>query len=321
MFKINLDKNIFYHSFYKGKIWASKNRDVICSNDYGKSWRKILTVSELPFLSRSKLYNRLTRNGISNIINIRDDLFAVIIKKRILLYQNESLLKSFKIERGSRPIRQCILNYDGNLIYGDYWNNENREPANINIINTRTMERTFLKTIYNVRHIHFIQQSKYDSNQFYIGTGDEDNECIILTLNIKSNELIRLGGGSQDWRAVSVLQKDNYLYWGTDAPNDQNYIFQYDLEKKRISKVQPVAGPVFYSAESSKGVMMLASIVEYRGVHKSIIYISKDGTEWTELMEFEKDIFPLYLFGFGVVDFIQGQEKLEEIYINTHGLK
>ena len=314
-------KKIKYHSYYDGELWASKKKSIIKSNDEGETWEKINKVNFLPFLSNFELYNRLTRNGISNIINIQNDLYVVVMKKKLLYYNKNKLIKVFNITRGSRPLRQGIINLKGNLVYGDYWDNPNRTAANLYIIDGKTLKRKILLTLKSVRHIHFVIPSKTNENIIFIGTGDLDKECNIFQYNLEENIIEKIGGGNQNWRAVSLVQRENDIFWGTDAPDDANYIFKFNLESKKITKLKEVEGPVFYSGENKDGEIIFTSIVEYRNMHKAKIYTSKDGLNWESEHEWKKDSFSLYWFGFGVIDLIKGQEYLSKIYINLSGLK
>lgn len=318
---IKYSKKIKYHSFYNGELWASKKKHIIKSSDEGENWERVTKVKALSFLSNFSIYNRLTRNGIYNILNIKDNIYAIVIKRKILYYNNDQLIKTFKIDRGSRPLRQGIVNLKGNIIYGDYWDNPMRTSANVNIIDGNTLEQQVLLSLEGVRHIHFLIPSKINEDIIFIGTGDLDQECNIFQYNIKKKSLERVGGGDQNWRAVSLIQRGNEIYWGTDAPNDKNFIFKFDLENKKLTKLIEVDGPIFYSAETKNGDMIFTSIVEYRDIHKAKMYVSNDGLSWNKKYEWKKDPLSLYWFGFGVIDLIRGQESLNNIFINLNGLK
>lgn len=310
-----------YHSYDNKYLWASKNRDIYKIDVNDNKIIKSIEIKELSFISRSNLYNRLTRNGIHNIIPLKNSNVLILIKKNLLVYKDNELINKININRGSRPLRNAILEFNNKIIYGDYWSNKERKPTNIYQMNPLSGEQEILLTFNNIRHIHFIQKNISDEEELYIGTGDKDYESNIFKYNIKNKDLIKLGGGSQEWRAVSILQKENYIYWGSDCPYKKNYIFRYNKMTQKKEKIFAIEGPAYYSTMNKDEKLFIATTIENRKKHRAIIYQSDDGLIWNELVEFEKDIFPEKLFGYGLIEFIRGQEKLEDLYINTRGLK
>jgi len=206
------------------------------------------------------------------------------------------------------------------IIFGDYWSNINREPVNVYCFNPIKGVLQTLLTLEEKRHIHFIQQDILNSFNLIIGTGDKDNESGIYSYNLKSGELKEVGNGSQDWRAVSILQKENYFFWGSDCPYKQNYIFKYNRNNQELKKIISIDGPAYYSTTNISGEMFIATTIENRKKHKAIIYKSSDGSKWEVFREWEKDIFPEKLFGYGLIEFINGQDKLKDLYVNLQSL-
>lgn len=66
--------------------------------------------------------------------------------------------------------------------------------------------------------------------------------------------------------------------------------------------------------------MFIGTTIEDRKIHKAVIYKSTDGNYWRPLKTFRKDMFPEVLFGFGTIEFIGGQDKLETLFHNAIGL-
>lgn len=309
-----------YHFYKEDTLFASKGRKVIKSSDNGRTWNKIFTVKPLSFLSYNQLFNRLTRNGIHHVIPLNKEIIVVLIKKRFLIYRNGKLINSIPVIKGSRPLRQSVLAKNNYLYFGDYWGNPNREIVNIYCVDIISGKIDIELSLPNTRHVHFIQEDKVEPFKFFIGTGDRDEECIFYHYNLNNKEYEVIGGGDQRWRAVSIVQKDNYIYWGTDCPYKQNYIFRYDRLERKIEKVRKIAGPAYYSCINKLGNLYIGTTIENRYEHKAVIYKSKDGSNWHDIQEWKKDIFHEKLFGYGQIEFIQGQENLEELFVNIIGL-
>lgn len=311
---------ISYHCYDGIHLWGSKGDRIVKSNDLGGAWHEYLHL-HLPILAHLTMYNRLTRSGIHNIIPINNQTIVVLVKGRFLVYEQKKMITKVRINNGSRPLRQGILEQNGCVIYGEYWRNSKGEPARIYKFDPYTGEVKVLLSLNNKRHIHFIQKDIYDHEKIIIGTGDRDYESGIYRYDMNTNSLETIGCGSQKWRAVSILQKGKHLYWGSDCPYKQNHIYRYNRDTGVMEKTQSISGPAYYSAINSEGRMFLATSVERRGEHQAVVYSSVDGETWTEEGKWQKDILPLTLLGFGTIEFIRGQEALKDVYINLKGLK
>jgi len=301
-----------YWFFYKNKIYKEQQIENLSDT-------KVYNIIENKYVKYYfPLLNRLLRTGIHNIIPIEKG-YIVVVKKRFLIYnENNQLVKVFDIPRGSRPLRNSICVEHNYLFFGDYWSNKKREKAHVYRLNLQTYKLEVILSL-DVRHIHFVVLDTKD-NQLIIGTGDEDNESIILSFNYKTKEKVIIGEGSQRYRAVSIIQHNELVIWGTDAPDEQNYIYSYNRKTKVLNCIRKVDGPVYYSTVTKSGVMYMATTIEDKKEHKAILYSSKDGFEWIAIKEFVKDHWHEKYFGYGIIEFIHGQEKIDELYYNRINL-
>lgn len=307
--------------YYKNKIYTSVGKEIVILGKEGDKKEKYLKINQLGFINYCSLYNRALRHGIHNFYKIDDDIDCVVIKGKILFYRNRKLINILQIEKGSRPLRNGIVYKDNYIIYSEYHGNESREPVNIYKYNFIKNKKEILYTFDNIRHIHFIQQDINYSNNIYIGTGDLDGECGIYKFDFKGAVMKKIGGGSQIWRAVSLIQNNQTLYWGTDDPDGQNYIMRYNLEEGKLEKVQEIDGPAYYAVKTKSNDMFIATTIEDRDRHKAIIYKKVDEEKWNEYKEFKKDLFHTKYFGYGLVEFINNQGKLDELIYNLNGLR
>ena len=83
----------------------------------GTTWCEYLRL-RAPLVTRSKTYNRLTRNGIHNVIPLNSETIVVLVKRRFLVFQQKSLMVEVQINKGSRPLRQGVLKKNDQIIYG-----------------------------------------------------------------------------------------------------------------------------------------------------------------------------------------------------------
>lgn len=264
------------------------------------------------------LVNRLLRQGIHNLI-LYSEGCVIIVKGKLLIYRNDSLIRVINIPRGSRPLRDGITILENNLFFGDYWPNNEKRDANVYRLNLISFELEIILSL-KVRHIHIVTAS-IKRDELIIGTGDKDDECSMLLFNYITREKFYIGQGSQKFRAVSVIQYEENIIWGMDAPNEQNYIYSFNRDEINVKQYNRIKGPAYFSAVNKNGYLFIATTIEDKKEHRSILYCSRDfGKNWNELCEYKKDIFHEKLFGYGVIEFINGQEKLSGIHCNLINL-
>jgi len=281
----------------------------------------------LPLVDKLKIYllpdllKRLFRIGVFNVLQ-NDDLQIIVLKKKILLLTNNGLFHRIKINRGSRPLKYGLSILNGKLYYGDYWKNPHRVPAYIYEVDLNSFKKTIFYTFESVRHIHFIQVDKYQDNCLLIGTGDSNSESGIYRLNIETKMLEVLGHGAQKYRAVSIVQTREKLFYGSDNPDGENYIYAYKKASGIANALRKIEGPAYYSAVDIKNRFYIATTIEDRKRHRAIIYRSEDGGDsWQKYREFQKDIWPTKYFGYGVIEISTRQDSREGINYKLFGLK
>jgi len=320
--KIIINKYYRFHIYNNNKIWCSKGHSIYYYDLFQKEYNYYTKVNKLSFINKNKLFNRLFRDGIHNIIFTNNKLMCVVIKNYFLIYEENTIKDIYNIPEGKRPLRNGVTSHNSGIIFSDYSNNRDRFPVNIYYINFNSGLTKKILTLKNIRHIHFIKKNEKNKDQIFIGTGDKDQESSILLYDLKTNKLKYLGSGSQQWRAVSLLQENNNLFWGSDCPYKKNYIYHYNLKSKNPKKIKGIAGPAYYSSKDKKGRLYIATTIEDKREHRAIIYCSENGgIEWDELIEFKKDIWHQKLFGYGIIEFIHNQNNLKKLYINLQGLK
>jgi len=318
----------YFQMYYDGYIYASYGDKILRRKLNDSTWEKYLRIGDLNILNYSDLYNRALRHGVRNFYKISHEIDAVVIRKKIVFYRKGELLSRLTIDRGSKPLRNGIAFYSDKIVYGEYFNNggyltdKERAPVNLYMYDFLNDKLSVLYTFNNIRHIHFVQPSVRDNTILYVGTGDLDSESAIFKFDLKTGNIERIGGGSQIWRAVSIIQNGDYIIWGMDSPDEEAYIMRYNLKNSILEKLEKLPGPAYYSTMNRKGEMFVATTVEDRTKHTAVIYRSTDGgKKWVEYKRFRKDIFNEVYFGFGKIEFINNQEQLDELYYNPIGLK
>lgn len=297
-------------------IYSSGNRVYIENN--GTTTH--LTLKELLPYSQS-LIGRAMRSDIFNVI-MCENILIVVLKGKLLFFRLGKLIKEVSIERGKRPLRDGIICLNNQFFYADYWINPHRVETNIYKIDLSTFKKEIFFSFNHIQHIHFIQKDNLVNDSLLIGTGDSDSESGIYQLDIKSKKVKTILEGSQKYRVVSIIQFEEYIIWGTDAPNDDNYIYRFNRKNKKLDCLKRIDGPAYYSTVTKKGYMYIATTVEDRKRHQAILYESRDnGLTWNIYERFKKDIWHCRYFGYGIIEFITGQNYFDKLLFNKVGLK
>ena len=242
------------------------------------------------------LYRRLFRKGPNFFVELESNY---IFCEGNNIY---SLSKDFKEKkqifssfRGSRPLN---MNTDGKIIiFGEYFSNQNRGKVHLYKIGSNLESEiiyTFPKN--TIRHIH---NSIYSDTlkKWYILTGDNDSESGIFLYDIKKKQMTMIAGGSQRYRAVSIIEDNKSLIIPTDTPNEINYIQSYDLTNKKTKKLIAVNGSCFHTFKENN-LYLISTVTEPSKINNSKyanIYGSLNGKNWFKLLSFKKDFFSISL--------------------------
>ena len=142
-----------------------------------------------------------------------------------------------------------------------------------------------------IRHIHGVHYDSY-RDLVWVTTGDRDDESKIGYFHADDNTTFtKIGIGSQDWRAVSLLIDEQYIYWGMDSPSVQCYIYRYDMESNEKEKITYIDGPAYYTKKLDDGSLILTTTVEGGAGeldNNVSIWITSDGEQWERYIEVEE---------------------------------
>lgn len=310
-------------------LWVAKGMNFWRIDLDGNRIGKKYTVGGLQerLLSCNRLSSQLLRIGIHHILPLQDGNVFVVSKKYARVFDKDGkVLSTFTGYRGNKPAQFGICQADnGNIFFGEY-------TININNTNETTLYRstdggktfcgiyTFPRDV--IRHIHFVQWDPYE-NCLWMGTGDKDNECMLMRSFNYGETWEIVGKGTQRWRAIGVVFTKDYLYWGTDAGSvpDQNYVMRMSRKDYKLENVFELDGPCHGITSLANGDIYLCAGVEggenetdkyarlYR-IHAGTISV---------VLKMKKDIFPLIL-QYGVIHFPHGLSSGNKLFFTSYGL-
>lgn len=302
-----------------GKLFFAKGHRLFSSSGSKKQQLILrLPVSRLQaIIMHSHLLSRLLRLGIHHLIYDNESGYYCIYNKKCGRFSKKGKLIGKTVNLvGGRPLRIDL--YQGLMIYGEYRSNPERDSVAVMAFDGYEHQPLF--EVCNVRHIHTV---RVKDDKIYFSTGDYEEEAGIWYWD--GREIHSLLQGGQQCRAVDFMLAEECIYYGTDTPLEQNYIYKasYDGE---LTVLQRVSGSVFYMSQQANRYW-LATVVEPSEVNTSS-YVQlwasdpKDSTKWVLVKEFKKDIWPMKLFQYGQIQFPKiYKENNKEAWFYLQGVR
>ena len=305
--------------FYENNvIYAAKNNKIFKSNNINKEPPELLITLPINLLEvilyRLPIINRLLRRSVDHL-SIIDDFLIIFTNKNIFRY-NFISKEIIQYKQESIDYRaMTICNYNKKIYFGEYKSNPNRSPIRLLELDPGSM---LIKTIYTfegIRHVHGVFFDNY-TNTFWITTGDSNAESIIWQANKSFKDFKRIVYGSQLYRAVQLLFTDNFIYYGTDTPEEENYLCRINRNSNEVEKLQKVGSSVFWGCKVN-GLLFFSTTIEPSKINTtkySVIWGSKDGELWTPIDRYKKDLWHSKLFQYGQIFFPLGENNSNVLF-------
>jgi len=134
------------------------------------------------------------------------------------------------LQRGTRPLNITVAP-DGRVFWGEYFDNPERDAVHVYGSNDRGAN---WKVVYSfgkgaIRHVHNIVYDQW-GNCFWVLTGDMGAECRVLRASVDWSRIDSVISGNQQARAVAAVPREDGLYFASDTPLEQNYIYKLDRQ-------------------------------------------------------------------------------------------
>lgn len=312
------------------RIWIAQGMTFFAVNDQGTRITKKYSVGSLKarLIGLNRILRQLFRQGIHHLAPLPfGDVFVTAKKKSYVVDPNGSVKYIFEGYLGNKPGHQGVcVTPNGTIFFGEYTLNPQRDH-DTHLYRSSDGGKTF-QVIYTfksneVRHIHFIKWDPYEKC-LWMGTGDEDFENLLLRSFDDGTTWEKIGGGTQDWRAIGVCFTKDYLIWGTDAGSvpDPNHIIRMNRKTHALEVLADVSGPCHGCGSFKDGRVFIGTGVEggeNEADRFARLYGVKD-LEVKELLRKKKDIFPL-IVQYGVIRFPLGCENTDKVVYTMMGLR
>ena len=292
------------------------------------------------FINRSGLLERLTRKEPRCAAKVDDNHILFSFHGNILNYciQDNSMAVEHQFSKGmNNPLEFLSIDdptaREKTILYGEYIWNEDKGPVDIYRRKNGVWKCVFSFPEKTITHIHNIVFDKYREG-FFVLTGDDDSEAGIWFADMDFKTVKPVLLGKQQYRACVAFPDKKGIYFATDTPLEDNYIYylelNQDLSVGELFRKFKMPGPCIYGCNHGQFMYFSTSVepdstlpkwkyrLTYRlgtGVkdrYTHIIRGSYDGV-FQDIYNFKKDVLPIWLFQFGNVIF--PANEADEMYV------
>jgi hypothetical protein len=212
---------------------------------------------------------------------------------------------------------------DGHVFWGEYFDNPERDEVHIYGSDdggiTWNVAHAFAKS--SIRHVHNILYDKW-RRCLWIFTGDYGRECRILRASTDFSVIDEVLAGSQQARAVAAIVTEGGLFFASDTPLEENYIYHLDCSG-RAQRLQRIPSSSIYGCQNRSG-MFFSTMVEPSEINRSrdaTIFASADGSAWKQEAAWRKDGWPMKFFQYGNAFLPDGENTTDLLAATTIAVK
>jgi len=283
-------------------------------NDF--SWTRVGRFNPVWWRSVSSsvgLTSRLCRDGFHALAPLSTGgLVAAVAGSIVTLPDDGGEFKvTHRVTRGTRPLYLTVTPQD-HIFWGEYFVNEER--AEVHVYGSQDRGETW-DVVYTfpkggVRHVHNVIYDKWD-DCLWVLTGDNQDECKVVRASRDWKTVDEVLSGNQQARAVAIVLTKEALYFASDTPLEQNFIYRMD-RGGNLTQLTPINNSSLYSCRV-RDALFFSTMVEPSDVNTdghARVYGSLDGSSWQSLLGWPKDPWPM-VFQYGNVILPTGENPTD----------
>ena len=286
-------------------IWATRGYDIYFSADNGKTFikkcRVPIPVNSIYFLGNSSLFRKIFSKSIFTEIKVLQTGTIVAFAGGKILrlgfgekkFQIVHHLRYFGKNEGFGVFPEGIaVDANGNIYYGEYFRNPKR--GNVKIFfspdDAKTWNDFFSFAPKEIKHIHAICYDEY-TDSLWVTTGDARSDVLIGYFENNSSELKIVSRGIQNQAAISLLFTKDYVYWGSDTPFLDSFIYQFDRSSNTTKKHKKLNSMAWYASRLNHSLMAISTAVVHNKSGtitdwNSSMWMSDGGEVWKKIFKF-----------------------------------
>jgi len=157
----------------------------------------------------------------------------------------------------------------------------------------------------------------------WVFTGDDGDEAQIGWTCDGFQSYKVVVQNDQQSRACGAIITPQGLYFGTDAPDEQNYFYYLEPETGKLNRLHPAQQCVFFCG-AALGGMFFTTVVEPSQRHTTDhvhVWFSDDGESWENVLSVQHDGWPLIYFQYPSVYVAKGPRDLDRVFLSLQGTR
>ena len=288
-------------------LYASSGYELLQSFPAGSqvSWKTIGRFNPVwwrRITSSIKPAHRLCRDGFHVLAALSAGSFVAAVPGAVVTMAAGSaeFKVTHQITRGTRPLNLTVTRDDG-IFWGEYF--DNSERAEVHIYGSRDRGETW-QVVHTfpkgaIRHVHNVLYDKW-ADCLWVLTGDYDQECRVVRASCDWKEVQSVLCGNQQARAVAMVPTKDALYFASDTPLEDNFIYRME-RNGRLDRLDHINNSSLYGCRAGR-FLFFSTMVEPSDVNtdgQARVYGSGDGSSWQMLLTWPKDRWPMALFQYG----------------------
>jgi hypothetical protein len=223
---------------------------------------------------------------------------------------------------GSQPFHLAVT--ARGLYYGEYRSNPERSPVSIHRSVNGGLSFEVLTELAGVRHVHGVFADPWNPGTLLAASGDDDDESAIWRIEEATGTAERIAGGSQRYRAVTLVPQERHIYFGSDTPRERNFIYRMQRESGRLETLCEVGGSVFWGRSLPDGTIAFSTVVEPSEVNRTRhaeLWVGSESGEFRRVARFRDDRLHPKLFQYAQIRFPAGPGASGTLWVSPYACR
>jgi hypothetical protein len=170
-----------------------------------------------------------------------------------------------------------------------------------------------------IRHVHNIVHDPW-AQCLWVLTGDYGDECRVLRASCDFRSIEVVLHGQQQARAVAAIPTENGLYFASDTPLEQNFIYQLDRSDK-LTRMAAIGSSSIYGCTIGTE-LFFSTMVEPSTVNRDQnVRVYRGSTRhpdhWESILSWRKDRWPMRYFQYGNAFLPGGNNTTQTLAVTT----
>jgi len=275
--------------------------------------------------ARTNLSSRLVRDGFHALAVLPSGRMVAAVPGAIItLRPNEGRFQvTHRITRGTRPLHITAIP-DGNVFWGEYFDNASRDEVQVYSSTDGGVKWDVAYTFPKgaIRHVHNIVHDPW-GDCLWLLTGDYGDECRVVRASYDFRKVDVVLQGNQQARAVACVPAESGLYFSSDTPLEENFIYHLDRQAtdrpEKPSQLAPLSSSSIYGCCVGRDVFF-STMVEpsAKNTDRCVrIYNGRNGQDWRPLLSWQKDRWSMRFFQYGNAFLPDGENSTTYLAVAT----